>query len=253
MILKSTILTPPILYSSSPLILLDLLRPYNLAASPQRNALEEAVVACAWFHLYFVMRMPFSTSSTCLVLRGSTPFNADARSDFLRARRAFFLVISPLACSTFARNSSACVMICRVLSTVWSLSASVAARFGALAGPPRERLFLGPWTVVKGGCLFAGQGRPSRRGLEHSGSVARRGDSARLLGTRKAISIRQYESICRTAWLSRTMRMTRSEEFDRGNVVLSTQRRKLWRTLSGQAHTYRTGNKVGGKGEVVIG
>jgi hypothetical protein len=47
--------------------------------------------------------------------------------------------------------------------------------------------------------------------------------------------------------------MTRSEEFDRGNVVLSTQRRKLWRTLSGQAHTYRTGNKVGVKGEVVIG
>lgn len=47
--------------------------------------------------------------------------------------------------------------------------------------------------------------------------------------------------------------MTRSEEFDRGNVVLSTRRRKLWRTLSGQAHTYRTGNKVGGKGEVIIG
>ena len=43
--------------------------------------------------------------------------------------------------------------------------------------------------------------------------------------------------------------MTRSEEFDRGNVVLSTQRRKLWRTLSGQAHTYRTGNKFGAKGE----
>jgi hypothetical protein len=47
--------------------------------------------------------------------------------------------------------------------------------------------------------------------------------------------------------------MTRSEEFARGNVVLSTQRRKLWRTLSGQAHTYRTGNQVGGKGEVIIG
>jgi hypothetical protein len=47
--------------------------------------------------------------------------------------------------------------------------------------------------------------------------------------------------------------MTRSEEFDRGNVVLSAQRKKLWRKLSGQVHTYRTGNKVGGKGEVIIG
>ncbi len=47
--------------------------------------------------------------------------------------------------------------------------------------------------------------------------------------------------------------MTRSEEFDWGNVVLSTQRRKLWRTWSRQAHTYRTGNKFEGKGEVVIG
>ena len=118
---------------------------------------------------------------------------------------------------------------------------------------PQEGCYLGPGTVLKGGCLFAGQGHPSRRGLEHSESAARRGGSARLLGTRKAISIRQYESICRTAWPARTMRMTRSEEFDRGNVVLSTQQRKLWRTLIGQAHTYRTGNKVGVKGEVIIG
>jgi hypothetical protein len=47
--------------------------------------------------------------------------------------------------------------------------------------------------------------------------------------------------------------MTRSEELARRFVVLSTQRRKLWRTLSGQAHTYRTGNEVGVKGEVIIG
>jgi hypothetical protein len=46
MVLRSTILTPPILYSSEPLFLLALLRPYNLAASPQRKALEAAVVPC---------------------------------------------------------------------------------------------------------------------------------------------------------------------------------------------------------------
>jgi hypothetical protein len=45
-VLKSTILTPPILYSSRPLFLLVLLRPYSFAASPQRKALEAAVVAC---------------------------------------------------------------------------------------------------------------------------------------------------------------------------------------------------------------
>ena len=47
--------------------------------------------------------------------------------------------------------------------------------------------------------------------------------------------------------------MTRSEELDRGNAVLSTQQRKSWRSVNGQAHTYRTGNQVGGKGEVIIG
>lgn len=42
--------------------------------------------------------------------------------------------------------------------------------------------------------------------------------------------------------------MTRREESDGRNVVVPTQRRKLWRTLSGQAHTYRRCNIVGGRG-----
>jgi hypothetical protein len=77
--------------------------------------------------------------------------------------------------------------------------------------------------MVKGGWLFADQGRPSRGGLEHSGFVVRRGGSAHQLGIRKEVSIHQYESKRRTAWSSRIMGMTRGEESDRGNVVLSTR------------------------------
>ena len=49
------------------------------------------------------------------------------------------------------------------------------------------------------------------------------------------------------------MGMTRSEESDGRNAVVPTQQRALWRTLSGQAHTYRRDNLVAGVGEVLIG
>lgn len=47
--------------------------------------------------------------------------------------------------------------------------------------------------------------------------------------------------------------MTRREQSGRGNVVVSTQQRELWRSLNGQAHTYRRCSISGGRGEVLIG
>ena len=114
---------PPIRYSSSPPFRRIRRSPYNFAASPHRKDLDEAVTLCVWFHLYFVMRIDFSTSSICLVRRVSTPFDAVASSDFLREITAFFLASSSLAFPTFTRNSSACAMICWVLSAVSSFSA----------------------------------------------------------------------------------------------------------------------------------